>query len=54
MVLVLLEVNGNIKWVERDTLAEAKDEAAKWLEETNKAFPHKEFTPIFFKGRRLE
>ena len=53
MILVILEVNGKIYFAECPTLKAARWKANEWLLEAKKSYPHKEFTPRYYRARRV-
>lgn len=54
MVIVMLSINGKLKWAECDDRTKAEQEAEKWLKEAKQSFPHGDFKPHYFNGVKLE
>lgn len=53
VVVVILAVNGRVRYATRPDIEAARKEADLWLAEARKSYPHKTFTPEFFEGRRV-
>lgn len=54
MVIVVININGQMKWAECADRGEAEKEADKWLKEAKQSFPNGEFKPHYFNGVKLE
>lgn len=54
MILIHLTVNGETYFAECKTRKEADAKVKEWLEEKQKHYPHKTFTPTYYTGKKLK
>ncbi len=53
MIIVLLQVYGRLRCKKCKDVAEAEVQAAAWLAEAKKSYPHSTFTPEYFSAQML-